>query len=170
MKRTIFLSLSVLVTLLFIQINTFACGCPGRSEDTAKEVAQDFNQASMVFSGKVIEAKWQPISEKNASGKRIKAEVLILKFAVDNWWKGKIKNEIFWRTSSIRYPDLNVGMTGSNCEVGFDVGRKYLVYARNLEGRLIAQECGGTTQIEYAENDIKELQKLKKVKKKNVSG
>jgi hypothetical protein len=169
MKRIIFFSFAILIALLFIQIDVYACGCPGRSEDIMKAVSEEFNKSSLVFSGKVIEAKWQPISEKKASGERIKAKVLILKFAVDNWWKGKIRNVIYWRTSYIRYPSLNEGRMGSNCELGFNVGRKYLVYARNFEGRLVALACGGTTQIENAENDIKELQKLKEVKKKNLA-
>ncbi|MEJ7862541.1 MAG: hypothetical protein WKF90_13005, partial [Pyrinomonadaceae bacterium] len=49
-----------------------------------------------------------------------------------------------------------------------DLGRKYLVYASSIKGKLVASVCGGTTQIENAENDIKELQKLKEVKKKNL--
>jgi viroplasmin and RNaseH domain-containing protein len=168
MKRIIFLSLGMLTALLFIQIDAVACGCPARSKDITKEVAEEFNKSSLVFSGKVVEAKWIPITEENASGSRIKAEVLTLKFAVDNWWKGKNKKEVIWQTSSIRYPDLNSGETGSNCEFSFDLGRKYLVYASSIKGRLVASVCGGTTQIENAENDIKELQKLKEVKKKNL--
>jgi hypothetical protein len=58
---------------------------------------------------------------------------------------------------------------GSNCEFGFNLGRKYLVYATNVKGNLIAPVCGGTTRIENADSDIKELQRLKEVKKKNLS-
>ncbi len=159
----------MLTALLFIQIDAFACGCPARSKDITKEVAEEFNKSSLVFSGKVVEAKWIPITEENASGSRIKAEVLTLKFAVDNWWKGKTKNQVIWRTSSIRYPDLNEGRTGSNCEFSFDLGRKYLVYAANLNGNLTADVCGGTTRIENAESDIKELQKLQEVKRNKLS-
>lgn len=105
-----------------------------------------------------------PITEKNSSGKRIKAEIWVLKFAVDNWWKGETKDVVIWRTSSIRYPELDEGKTGSNCEFGFKLRRKYLVYATDL-----AEVCGGTTRIEDADNDIEQLQKLKKVMKKNQS-
>ena len=168
MKRIIFSSFAVLFALLFIQIDVYACGCPGRSKDITKEVAEEFNKSSLVFSGKVVEAKWIPITEENASGSRIKAEVLTLKFAVDNWWKGKTKNQIIWRTSNIRYPDSSLGMIGSNCEFSFDLGRKYLVCASSINGRLVASVCGGTTRIENADKHIQELQKLKEVKTKNV--
>jgi hypothetical protein len=169
MKRIIFSSFGVLFALLFIQIDAFACGCPGRSKDITKIVTEEFNKVSLVFSGKVVEAKWIPLTEKNASGRKIKVEVLIIKFAVDNWWKGKTKNQVIWRTSNIRYPDMNSGEGGSNCEFSFDSGRKYLVYASSIKGKLIASVCGGTTRIENAESDIKELQKLKEVKIKNLS-
>jgi hypothetical protein len=169
MKRIVCLFFCVLFGLLFIQIDTYACGCSGRTSDVSKEVIQDFNASSLVFSGKVVETKWIPIVKKNASGERIKAEVLTLKFAVDNWWKGKNKKEVIWQTSSIRYPDLNSGETGSNCEFSFLLGRKYLVYAANLNGNLTADVCGGTTRIENAESDIKELQKLQEVKKNKLS-
>ena len=158
----------MLTALLFIKIDTFACGCPARSKDITKEVTEEFNKSSLVFSGKVAVAKWIPITEENASGSRIKAEVLTLKFAVDNWWKGKTKNQVIWRTSNIRYPDLNLGMSGSNCEFSFDLGRKYLVYASSIKGKLVASVCGGTTRIENADNDIQELLKLKEVKTKNL--
>jgi hypothetical protein len=49
------------------------------------------------------------------------------------------------------------------------LGRKYLVYATNLKGKLIADICGGTTHIENAGSDIEELQKLKEVIKKDLS-
>ena len=162
--------LGTLTTLLFIQIDTFACSCGGRSKDIEKEVIQDYNEASMIFSGKVVEGKWIPITEKNASGKRIKAEIWVLKFAVDSWWKGETKDEVVWRTSTVRYPELGDGKTGSNCEFGFKLGRKYLVYATNLEDKLIADVCGGTTAFENADSDIEELQKLREVIiKKNLS-
>jgi hypothetical protein len=168
MKRIIFLSFGILIALLFIQIDVYACGCPGRSEDIMKAVSEEFNKSSLVFSGKVVEAKWIPIMEENASGKSIKAEVLTLKFAVDSWWKGKTKNQVIWRTSTIRYPDLGEAKMGSNCEFGFNLGKKYLVYASNIKGKLVAFVCGGTTRIENADNDIQELQKLKEVKTKNL--
>ena len=155
------MSFAVLAASLFIQRDTFACGCAARSKDITKEVAQDFSRASKVFSGKVMEAKWVPITGKNVSGKRIKAEVLILRFAVDRWWKGKTRDEVVWRTSAIRYPDSNLGLGGSNCEYGFDLGKKYLVYANGLPGKLSADVCNGTTRIENAGPDIKELQRLK---------
>jgi hypothetical protein len=169
MKRIVFYSLSILFTLLVIQINTFACGCPARSEDIKKAVNEEFNKSSLVFSGKVVESKWIPITEKNYIDKKIKAEVLVLKFAVNEWWKGKTKNQVIWRTSNIRFPDMNSGMGGSNCEFSFDLGRNYLVYASSIKGKLTASVCGGTTRIENAESDIKELRKLKEARKKNLS-
>ncbi len=162
------MSFGILTALLFIQIDVYACGCPARNKDITKAVNEEFNKSSLVFSGKVVEAKWIPIMEEKASGNSIKAEVLTLKFAVDNWWKGKTKNQVIWRTSSIRYPDLGEGTTGSNCEFGFNLGRKYLVYASSIKGKLVASVCGGTTRIENADNHIQELQKLKEVKTKNV--
>src|SRR5687768_1231874 len=99
MKRIVFLSFGALFIVLFIQINAFACGCPARSEDITEAVTEEFNKVSLVFSGKVVEAKWVPLTEKNYSDKKIKAEVLVLKFAVSEWWKGRTKNQVIWRTS-----------------------------------------------------------------------
>lgn len=159
MKNIVLLSV-ILVLIVLAQVNVWACGCPGRVKDITKAVTQDFNQASMVFSGNVVASEWIPKIEKNSSGQKIRAETLVLEFAVDSWWKGKIKNEVIWHTSHIRYPDLGIGESGSNCEYGFEVGKKYLVYADSLEGKLKAHVCGGTRRIEDAEKDIKELQKL----------
>jgi hypothetical protein len=171
MKKIIILSFAVLAALLFIQRETFACGCPARSKDMTKEVAQDYGRSSKVFSGKVIEAKWVPATEKNTAGKKIKAEVLILRFAVDKWWKGRTaRDEVVWRTSSMRYPESNAGRGGSNCEYAFELGKRYLVYANGLPGKLSADVCRGTTRIENAGPDIEELQRLKKAEKKTSSG
>ncbi|MCA1625248.1 MAG: hypothetical protein LC768_03235 [Acidobacteria bacterium] len=156
----------VIALMLLAHINVWACGCQGRDEDITKAVILDFNKASIIFSGKIAAAEWIPIVEKNASGKEIKAEALLLKFAVDSWWKGKTKDEVIWHTTDIRYPDSGELKLGSNCEYGFELGKKYLVYAVDLKGKLIAGACSGTTRIENAEKDIKELQKLK-VKERN---
>jgi len=153
MKKIVLLSVTLLLIML-AQVNVWACGCPGRVENITKAVTQDFNQASIVFSGNVAAAEWMPMIEKNSLGQKIKAETLVLKFAVDSWWKGKTKDEVVWHTTQIRYPDLGEGKMGFNCEYGFEVGKKYLVYAINFEGELKALVCGGTKRIEDAEKDI----------------
>lgn len=169
MKKIIFLSFSILIVLLFTQIDAFACGCAGRVEDITKAVTEDFNRASVVFSGKVVSSRFLPIIKKDVSGKEIKAENLVFKFAADSWWKGKSRDEIILDTSQFRYPGLGYGSIGSNCEYNFEAGKKYLIYAVISKGKLIANQCSGTTRIENAEKDIKELQKLKIVKTKNLS-
>ncbi len=158
------MSVSIAAFLLFSQTDALACGCAGRVEDISKAVNQDFSRAAVVFSGKVISAKFLPIIKKDTSGNNIKAENLVIKFAVDSWWKGKSKNEITLNTTQFRYPDLSYGI-GSGCEYAFEIGKRYLVYAVNSKGQLTADECSGTTTIERAKKDIQELQKLKSTKK-----
>ena len=162
MKKFVFLSLSILAILHFTQIDALACGCAARSGDITKDVNRDFDQAAIVFSGKVVFAKFVPISEGIGA-----TETLIIKFAVNNWWKGKPIGEVTLSTAQFRYP--GIGGSGEGCEYSFEAGKKYLVYAVNRKGKLRAFDCSGTTRIENAERDIKELQKLKVIKKKHIS-
>ncbi len=165
MKRAIFLSICSVALLIFSQIEVVACGCPGSKDtDITMAVTQHFGSASIVFSGKVIAKEFIEIIKKDASGKRVKAENLVYRFIIDNWWKGKSKGEITLNTSHFRYPDLGYGQN-SGCEFSFEVGKKYLVYAVGSRGKFTAHECSGTTRIENAEKDIQELQKLKAVNK-----
>ena len=168
MKRAIFLSICSVALLIFGQIEVFACGCPGSKDtDITMAVTQHFGNASIVFSGKVIAKEFVPIIKKDPSGKTIKAENLVYKFLVGDWWKGKSKDEITLNTSHFRYPDLGYG-ENSGCESSFEVGKEYLVYAVGSKGKFIAHECSGTTRIENAEKDIQELQKLKAVNKNSL--
>ena len=167
MKRIVFLSLSIFALLLITQIEVFACGCAGRDDDIRKAVTKDFNQASVVFSGRVIAKEFVPINKQDSSTRGIGVpETLIYKFAVDGWWKGKPKDEIILDTSQIRNPSGSG--SGSGCEFQFEFGKKYLVYADGSNNKLIASRCRGTRRIENSEKDIQELQKLKAVKKKSL--
>lgn len=166
MKNALSLSFGILAAMLFVQTTAFACGCPGRNENTAQAVADEFNKSSLVFTGRVTEAKWLPMTDKTAANSLFFGEVLILKFAVSNLWKGKNQKEIVWRTSNVQYPAMNVGIGGSNCEYYFVSGKTYLVYAYEIKGRLIADRCGGTREADKAGADLIELRKLKKAQKK----
>jgi hypothetical protein len=158
------------ILMLFVSLNlfcgaAFACSCPGQSaeeddQSIAESIAKEFKTATIVFSGKVVDARYVPIIE-NRAGVEIKAEALIFKFAIDTWWKGEIKDEIIFPSSDRRYAD-GTGSVGSNClHSYFKVGEKYLVYAVGTLDKLEAHVCGRTMLVQKADRDIMELQKLK---------
>jgi hypothetical protein len=135
MKKTLLIILSAALLLLF-QIDVFACRCFPPS------VKKSFEKATVIFSGEVIK-----LDEFRATLK------------VEKVWKGKPKEEIVMLTGTIKTPEGYY--QSSSCDYGYVLGQKYLIYAYGSEDKLKTSACSRSKTLEYAEEDIKELEKLK---------
>ena len=80
-----------------------------------------------------------------------------VRLSVEQTWKGGDEGE------------LVVYVTGGDCAVSFEAGKRYLVYARRQEGRgrLATDSCARTTTFEAGSED---LQKLGAGKQHGVKG
>jgi hypothetical protein len=129
MKRIV-LSLSILTTLTFSAVEISACQCIGRptSELSRAElrelVEKRFKEVSAVFVGDVVAMN-----------------VFQIKFKVIEEWKGMEGKEVVLRTDAIYDQGL---LVGSHCDSPFEVGSKYLVYARKNGTELQSRHCDGT--------------------------
>ena len=106
--------------LLFGAKSAFACSCAPRDNATN----EDFQKAAAVFTGKVLSVQR-------------KKDSVTVKLAVQKYWKGKISNEIKITTAS----------NSAACGVNFEVGKEYLVYASETNGKLSTNICSRTTLI-----------------------
>ena len=167
MQKIVIAALTVTLSLV-APTDALACGC-GRlmnptDEQFATEVTKEFNKATVVFSGEVVAKEYKPLDD-NSSGEPAGTEVLVIKIAAEGWWKGDIAGEVVLYTRSFRYGDG----TGSSygCDYSFKVGKKYLVYAFGAADELYTHACARTIELEYAERDIKVLEKLKQGEDRN---
>jgi hypothetical protein len=148
-------SLMLFIFFNLLSSSALACGCIGQTD-----LAEELETSTLVFSGKVIAEKFVPVVE-NIRGVEIKADALIYKFAVDKWWKGNNAAEVIFPVAVRKYAD-GTGYLGSNCvHISFKVGERYLVYAIGEKDKLQALVCGRTKPIQKAEEDIKQLEKLR---------
>jgi Tissue inhibitor of metalloproteinase len=108
--------------LLFGAKETFACSCAPPSQTTN----DDFQKATTVFTGKVL-------SVQRKEG----APTVTVKLAVQRYWKGKVSNEIKITTAS----------NSAACGFNFEVGKDYLVYATDNNGKLSTGLCSRTAAI-----------------------
>jgi len=97
-----------------------------------------------VFSGLVLEVK-------ESEG------IQVVKFSVSKSWK-------YARAGEVTVINL-VHHEGPY----FRQGRSYLVYAYNREGKLSTGGCSGTLEVEYARDDIRQLDKWKARNKSRVA-
>ncbi len=138
MKKSLLIILSVTLLLLF-QTDAFACRC-GKPT-----VEKSFEKATVIFSGEVIK-----LDEFRATLK------------VKKVWKGIPKEEIIMLTGTTKTPEGYY--KSSSCDYGYVLGEKYLIYAFGSEDELKTDDCSRSKSLEYAEEDIKELEKLKQEK------
>jgi hypothetical protein len=143
---------NLLVILFFLTFSVlssekaFACVCGGdlpplSDEQKRDAIAAEFNHSIAVFAGEVVE-----IDEFN------------VKFEISKIWKGDSTNEITMSTGRIKIDKTHV--RSSDCDFGFKLGEKYLVYARKFEAGLVAYKCTGTKPFAKAERDLTELDNL----------
>jgi hypothetical protein len=97
-------------------------------------------EADAIFTAKVDSLD---VNQDNEHGSRTDKVVL----SVERLWKKRINGVVSVYTSG-------------GCGVGFEVGKKYLVYAkRDSEGELYTDVCMGTRNIAAADKDLKHLGK-----------
>lgn len=113
--------------LLFGARETFACSCAPR-EATAND---DFQKAAAVFTGRVLD-----VQRKESSN------TVTVKLAVQKYWKGKISKEVKIMTAK----------DSAACGFNFEVGKDYLVYATETEGKLSTNICSRTAPVGAAQS------------------
>jgi hypothetical protein len=134
--KSLMFSLLLVVSLTLATDTTLACTCV-----PAKSAAREFERATAVFSGKVVEVRRHKQAEDIFAG----VEAV---FRVEKVWKGVERRTVSVFTSS----------QSSACGYGFKEGRTYLVYAHGgAEGRLSTSICSRTRRLKDAGEDLKEL-------------
>lgn len=139
---TLLLNLMILVTVLSVLIypapTAMACDCD--PPDTATEAME---VATAVFRGTVIKIhKKQPMSDGERYDK-----VLI---SVSESWKGMEDSQAIIYTHS-----------SSSCTFAFQEGDEYLLYPYLRDGVMYIMDCGRSSDISLAEEDLEELGKGK---------
>jgi len=138
--KTLIFFLLLFVFLVFSADTTFACSCI-----PAKSIAQELEQSTAVFSGKVIEIK----RHKEAKTIFVTVEVI---FSVEKAWKGMERKTVSVFTSS----------NSASCGYNFRKNRTYLVYAHgDTEGNLSTSICSRTKRVKDASKDLDELARVK---------
>jgi hypothetical protein len=137
-----------------------ACLCDG--EDTVKKA---FAGASTVFMGQYLGSEYRKgikneMVDLHISGLGLTGdyEILVYRFKAIRRWKGDIGSEVILITDHARLPDG--GEVISDCGLGFEVGRGYLVYAYGGKDELATDACTRTRRKARAGQDIKELDRL----------
>lgn len=134
-------------------------------------VKEELKEAGAVFSGKLIAKEFRKSTNDTLEAfsgltdeQRSKAEILVYKFQVENWWKGKSTKEVVLFTGQIKLAHGEVGV--SSCDFPFELGKRYLVYAFKVEYDLSTNACTRTKKLEKAGEDLKVLGKGWKPKKR----
>ena len=159
-KRFLITAILLLFFWLVNPLSAFACLCD------ASTFPEEFNHAAAVFSGKFIGAEYRKgivneLLEIALDGKEKKDyEILVLKFEVEEFWKGNIKREVILVTDQARFADG--GTSISDCDLSFEKGERYLIYAFGDETRLQTGACTRTARLGKAKNDLRLLGKGEK--------
>jgi hypothetical protein len=154
------LFLPVCLAVLLLPSSAAACLC-----DTLATVERAFIESSAVFTGRYIGAEYRKgikdelveIAIAN-DPKKSEYEVLVYKFEVREWWKGGSKSEAFLVTNHARFADGTEMI--SDCDVGFEKGKNYLIYAYGDEKEYGTGACTRTRRMKRAKADIAALKRL----------
>jgi hypothetical protein len=154
--------LRLLYFLIFLFINVssvFACLCDG-----TPTVAEELKGATAIFSAKYVGGEYRKgivnefrRMEEEIDGKKVEYEVLVLRFQVEKWWKGNLSSEVILVTDQTRASDGTTSV--GDCGLGFEKGKRYLIYAFGSEKELGTDACTRTKRLSKAEDDLKELGK-----------
>ena len=143
MKKAVYISLALVLFVFASAEKAFACSCEASLEPEKKQVQEAFTSSGAIFSGEVIKVN-ESQTDKNS---------LLVKFKATKLWKGELKREIIITTNK----------DSAMCGYGFEVGKKYLVYANGLKNDLFVDNCSRTTNMSN-KGDVKYLTKLKRKK------
>lgn len=125
-----FLFTATLFLAFFINLNTASAQDTDKIQDSGKQKTEqtaqtgsdDFQKATAVFAGEVLQVNRKE-NDPNAT----------IKFAVQKTWKGKSSKEVKVSTSK----------DSGEC-VNFEVGKSYLVYTGEVNGKTVVN-CSKTT-------------------------
>lgn len=134
-------------------------------------VVEAKQNAHTIFIGRVVSSEYQKAAIL-PNGKDPGKE-LSMRFKVERWWKGEVPAQLDLFTEQFLQPDLSIGI--SLCAFQFEEGKRYIVYAGYAgyagfpiqDGRLRANYCSRTSEVEKASEDLKKLGKGKKPKSLN---
>lgn len=134
MKRVILITTLFFILLFLASSEASACSC---SSDAQEE---EFKQSEMVFIGEFVKE----------TGVRVKFPNAGAKFKITKSWKGRKKGKTVW----ITYIDF----IGCGYDIEPVAGKKYLIYARRINGKLTMDiDCGRSRSIEDAAKDIENM-------------
>ena len=138
--KKILLSFIVAAFVLLSAEQASACVCVLLENPTSEEVKARFThelkEASVVFSGEVTHL-----------------DKFKVKFKVEKVWKGDTAEEITMLTGTKDNDDGTI--TISSCDYRFELGEKYVVYARGSGEKLRTYQCTGTGRMKDSEQRIK---------------
>lgn len=126
------------------------CSCP-RSETEQQEIERNLESSAAVFAGRVLEVD-RPADSEVASCMESAAEdarydcgMMTVRFRVISAWKGVADREATILTHR----------WGPSCGYGFEVGRRYLVYAHTVKHAMLPRvsSCSRTRELRRAELD-----------------
>ncbi len=148
--------------MLFLQATpSLATRCWAR-----RSVSEEFNHSTVVFSGKAVAEEYRPIVTP-PPGWPEGGEILVIKFAVERWWKGSAGEEVFLYTGVSRWPGGYIRIFSQG--FAFNVGEEYLDYAFGDVDNLSTTVCERTTKLDKADEDLKELGEGSLPEKKKAS-
>ena len=154
--------ISFVICLFLSATKVFACGCIGLPNETLEDVVKNsVKNSAMIFAGKVVGFEYRKgIANEFMQSKRIDYETKVVKFQVEQWWKGGVPKEIFLVTDET----INADGTASNssCNYNFKEGESYLVFAYGKEKELRTDKCSRTQPLNEADKDLKILGEGKK--------
>jgi hypothetical protein len=137
-----------------------ACVC-----DTPATVEKAFAETTAIFTGKYIGSEYRKgiknefaEMDAEAKGKPVEYEVLVHKFKVAHWWKGGTEEEAILVSDHVRTTDGSEMI--SDCDLGFENGKSYLIYAYGEANELGSGACTRTKSLKRADADLRELRKL----------
>lgn len=138
----------------------FACLCEGTAT-----VDEEFKTATAVFAGKFIGSEYRKgiknemvETHNEISGGKRDYEMLVYKFMAKTWWKGAGTREVILISDHARMSDGSEVI--SDCGLGFETGREYLIYAFGSGNDFGTGACTRTRRISRARIDINRLNRL----------
>ena len=125
-------TIAVAALLLFSADEALACRC------TKTAASADLSQFAAVFTGRAVESKRLPTGER-------------VKFRVERVWKGDVTPEVYLLLQRASDPGVI-----SSCDIGFQKGESYLVYAlKSRDGSTLStHKCTRTRKVAEAKEDF----------------
>jgi hypothetical protein len=157
------------ICLFLSATEVFACVCVIMPNETLEDaVKSSVKKSKVVFAGKVIGFEYRKgILNEFMQSKGIDYETKIVKFQVEQWWKGQVPKEIFLVTDETKNADGTV--SSSSCNYNYKEGESYLVFAYGKENELRTMACSRTQPLNRAKEELKILGEGRKLLKRKTS-